>query len=100
MHPPQSLPEFNGELLIASLADWLAVQLVELGFGAEALIAGRAGEMMLTPGLVQCRYHCNAELQITHELFCYVPIDESLIFLIQLTIAGDNLIADKAKIPK
>ena len=54
LHPE---PEVARILVVALLAHWLQVHLVELGLDRHPLVAGGAGKLVYAPGLVQGREH-------------------------------------------
>lgn len=67
MRRPQALPQLGGQSLVALLAHWLLVVLVELGLLVHLPVAGRARKVVHTPGLVQRRKHIAGNHLVAHE---------------------------------
>lgn len=51
----QTKPQFSRISIVAFFADWFQINFVEFGVDGHLLVAGRAGEMVDTPGFVECR---------------------------------------------
>jgi hypothetical protein len=54
----QSTPQFIGKLVIAFLAHWLQITLIELGLLVHLLVTHRTGKMVHAPCLVQSSENC------------------------------------------